>query len=125
MNNLLSAMGITQWRLRTAETETQSAEMQQITPKYRFVALASQLDQDLLSKIMSAINCPSSEAQILLINNPEELQSQHCSEIPTIIFGENLHSYGPRSAIRTVSLLDLAENLPAKKALWQELKRLS
>lgn len=123
MSQYLSAMGITQWRQRLPqEPIIEFAEPSLPTPRFVFVAEASQADHALLANITKALSCTESECQVLWVKTPAELQNSQWPDAPTIVFGENLYPYAPTHAVRSVSLNQLNNNIPAKKALWQQLK---
>lgn len=117
---MLEAMGITVWRQRdTAPPENIPA------PRIRCIAQALHADEPLLHKILQAIGCPLNEAQVIWVDNPDTLSLQDLPPAPTIVFGEDLYAHAPSTAIRTLSLTALADNVHAKKTLWQSLQALS
>lgn len=115
MNNLLSEMGITIWRQRNMER----------TPRIVCIAEAAHADHDLLNNILKALSFAPDEAQIIWVDDRDSLKNKHWPDVPVIVFGESLYDLTPASAIRSVRLNALSENIPAKKALWQALKSLS
>jgi DNA polymerase III psi subunit len=129
---MLAEMGIPVWRLRGTLGATTSGTPDNVpvlldpirvsTARYLILSQPSQTDQTLLANILKALNCPPEEAKILMIENPETLENHHWDNIPTIAFGEVFYPYLPEQAIRTLSLSELNNNIPAKKALWQRLK---
>jgi DNA polymerase III psi subunit len=92
------------------------------TSRYLILTQPSQTDHALLTNILKALNCPPEEAKILMVEDPKSLANQAWENIPLIVFGEVFYPYVPEQAIRSLSLIELTNNVPAKKALWQRLK---
>lgn len=116
MHNHLASMGITVWQQR---------HTQESMVRFVFVAESAHADHPLLMNIVKALNCSPDEAMIIWVDDPAELSQQTWSTAPIIVFGEALYPFVPTSAIRTVALTALAQDVPAKKALWQALKNIS
>jgi len=125
---MLAEMGIPVWRLRVGAQHAAPkclglAIDRTPAPRYLILTQPSQTDQVLLANILKALNCPLDDAKILMIEDPESLANQDWENIPMIVFGEVFYPYVPEQAIRSLSLKELNNNIPAKKALWQRLKQ--
>lgn len=122
---MLSALGITRWRLRETTPVSVSEPLPQ-KPMPRFIILvdSSQSDKDLLSKIIQALKVTEAECEIHWVEQPSSLQGQSWPKVPMIAFGERLTAFLPTQAILTLGLSLLAQNPAAKKALWNQLKTL-
>jgi len=118
---MLTAMGITVWRQRNTAPVVQPAP----APRFICVAQAAHADHDLLNNILKALSCTPEQAQIIWVEDPITLQSHIWPDVPVIVFGEILYPYTPETAIRTIPLNVLSQNVSAKKSLWQALKSLS
>lgn len=108
---MLAEMGIPVWRLRTGPVF-----------RYQIVLDPQEMDQLLFSNILKAIGCKESESKVLRVNDPSSLTRHSWENSPILVFGQQFYPYVPDSAVQTLSLTELNNNLPAKKALWQKLK---
>ncbi len=130
---MLDNLGITRWRLRSSGESVPvsgpapnnvSASLSKPVPKFVCVAQLAHADTDLLNNILKALHCASDEAEILWVNDPDTLKNHLWPEAPVIVFGETLHPYVPKHAIKTLDLTALTSNISAKKTLWSQLKTL-
>jgi DNA polymerase III psi subunit len=134
-DDYLQAIGIQQWQRRqSAEQAVQTWHYQ--GPKdarFAFVwqqqnRLAldwSQPELQLLEKIMQAVNVTPEKALLLWpLQDELDLAPPLPQSCCCVIFGEALAHYVKHTKkIKTLSLTELGNDVAAKKALWQALKK--